>query len=69
MAKPGLFLYSFFSQCKDKYSTNLAITDESVDGTLRTRTQVNRMAGADEPTELWRHPFKFVSLFNTIRRR
>ena len=54
-AKPGLFLFiSFFSH--DKYSTNLTINDKSIDGVLGTRTLGGRMLGADESTELWRHP-------------
>ena len=54
-AKPGLFLFiSFFSH--DKYSTNLTINDKSIDGVLGTRTRGGRMVGADESTELWRHP-------------
>ena len=45
-AKPGLFLFSFFSH--DKYSTN----DKSV---LATRTRGSRMIDKDESTELRRH--------------
>ena len=45
----GLFSY-------DKYSTNLTINDKSVDGVLGTQTRGGRMVGADEFTELWRHP-------------
>ena len=43
-------LFSFFSH--DKYSTNLAINDRSVDGVLGSRTWDSRMEGADESTEL-----------------
>ena len=43
-------LFSFFSQCKDKSSTNLII-----DGVLGRRTRDSRMEGADESAELWRH--------------
>ena len=46
-------LFSFFSH--DKYSTN-TINEKSVDGVLGTRTRGGRMVGADESTELWRHP-------------
>ena len=57
-AKPGLFLVYFhsFSQSKDKYSTNFTIIDKSIDGVLGSRTQGGMMEGADEYTELWRHP-------------
>ena len=30
--------------------------DKSVDGVLGTQTGGGRMVGADESTELWRHP-------------
>ena len=57
-AKPGLFfgLFSFFSQCKDKNSTNFTMNDKSIDGKLGSRTQGCMMEDADESTELWRHP-------------
>ena len=29
-------LFSFFSQCKDKYSTNLTINEKSINGVLGT---------------------------------
>ena len=62
-AKPGLFLFiSFFSH--DKYSTNLTINDKSIDGVLGTRTRGGRMVGADESTELWRHP-NFMNVDHT----
>ena len=32
------------------------IIDESIDGVLGTWTRGSRMEGADESTELWRHP-------------
>ena len=52
---PASFLFIlFFSH--DKYSTNLTINDKSIDGVLGTRTRGGRMVGADESTELWRHP-------------
>ena len=47
-------LFSFFSN--DKYSTN-TINEKSVDGVLGTRTRGGGMVGADESTELWRHPY------------
>ena len=35
--KSGLFLFIFvLSQCKDKYRTNLTISDKSVDGVLHS---------------------------------
>ena len=55
-------LLSFFSH--DKYSTN-TINDKSVDGVLGTRTQCSRMVGADESTELWRHPFCYLVMERT----
>ena len=49
-AKPGLFcLYLFFSH--DKYSKNLTIHFNSVDGVLGTQTRGGRMVGTDESTE------------------
>ena len=47
---PSFCLFSFFSH--DKYSTNLTINDESIDGVLGTQ----RTVGADKSTELWRYP-------------
>ena len=44
----GLFL--FFSQRKDKYSTNFTINDKSIDGVLGNRTRGGMMEGADEST-------------------
>ena len=57
-AKPGQFLVYFrsFPQHKDKYSTNFTINDKSIDGVLGSRTRGGMMEGADESTELWRHP-------------
>ena len=57
-AKPGLFSVYFrsFSQHKDKYSTNFTKNDKSIDGVLGSRTWGGMMEGADESTELWRHP-------------
>ena len=52
-AKP---LFVLFSDRMDKYSTNLTINEKSVDGMLGSRTRGGRMEGADESTELWRHP-------------
>ena len=47
-------LFSFFSH--DKYSTNLTTNDKSRDGVVGIQTWGGRMVGADESTELWRHP-------------
>ena len=47
----SFYLFSFFLQSKDKYSTKLTINDKSVDGVLGTRTWGGRMEGTDEPTE------------------
>ena len=64
-AKPGLFcLFFFFSQ--DKYSTNLTISDKSIYGLLGTRTCGSRMAGADESTEVWRHPTSRLNIFTSL---
>ena len=49
-----LFVY-FHSFHMTKYSTN-TINEKSVNGVLGTRTQGGKMVGADESTELWRHP-------------
>ena len=49
-AKPSLFLLIFV------LFTNLTFIDKSIDGVLGTRTRGGRMEGADESTELWRHP-------------
>ena len=54
--RPLFGLFSFFSQRKDKYSTNFTINDKSIDGVLGNRTRGGMMEGADESTELWRHP-------------
>ena len=54
-SNPASFcLFSFFSN--DKYSINLTINDKSIDGGLGIWTQGGRMVGADESTQLWRHP-------------
>ena len=58
-ANPGLFLCLFSSF--PHYTIQIWI-DKSIDGVLGTRTQCNRMEGADESTELLRHPF--ASFFN-----
>ena len=51
---PACFcLFLFFSH--DKYSTN-TINEKSVAGVLGTQTRGGKMVGADESTELWRHP-------------
>ena len=49
---PLFGLFSFFSQCKDKYNTNFTINDKSIDGVLGSRTQGGMMESADESTEL-----------------
>ena len=55
--RPLFGLFSFFSQCKDKYSTKFIINDKSIDGVLGSQTRDGMMEGADESTELWQHPF------------
>ena len=54
--RPLFGLFSFFSQRKDKYSTNFTINDKSIDGVLGSQTWGGMMEGADESTVLWRHP-------------
>ena len=36
-------------------------SDKSIDGVLVTQTRGGRMVGAEESTELWRHPIKNIS--------
>ena len=60
-------LFSSFSQ--HKYNTNFTI--KSVDGVLGICTQGGRMVGAEESTELWRHPkscdtLTYVSKFYSL---
>ena len=52
-SRPLFRLFSFFSH--DKYSTN-TINDKCIDGVLGTRTREHRMVGADNSTDLLRHP-------------
>ena len=53
-AKPTRPLFVYFGPfCNAyKYSTN----EKSFDGVLGTQTRGSMMVGADESTELWRHP-------------
>ena len=64
-AKPDLFSVFFvlFSHHKEKHSTNLTINCKSIDGVLGSQLWGGRMEGADESTELWRHPLvpRFLS--------
>ena len=55
-------LFSFLS--RDKYSTNLTRNDESLDGILGTQTRGGSMVGANETTELLRHPHLMQSLWS-----
>ena len=50
-----LFIFIIFTM-QDKYCTNLTINGKNIDGVLETQTQGGRMVGADESTELCRHP-------------
>ena len=52
--RPHFCLFTSFSQYNDNIVQNLTI--KRVDGLLGTRTRGSRMVGADESTELWRHP-------------
>ena len=60
-AKLRLFLFYFvsFHIAKAKYSTNLAITDKSIDGGLGSQTMVGSMEGADNMAA----PHKMHTLF------
>ena len=60
------FIFCSFSQHKDKYRTNFTINDKSIDGVLGSRTQGGMMEGADESTELWRHPQLFTFFIPTL---
>ena len=55
-------LFVYFHSFNCKYSTKfwLPINDKSVDGVLGTWTRGGRMEGADESTELCRHPLKNI---------
>ena len=44
----------------------MTINGTSVDGVLGIRNWGGRMEGADEPTELWRHPYHRDSSFKLI---
>ena len=60
-----LFIFVLFSHRTDKYSTSLTINEKSLDGMLGSRTRGSRMEGADESTELWRHPMRrFIVSFS-----
>ena len=52
---PASFLFFLFFS-RDKYCTNFTLNYKSVDGLLGTQIWGDRMVGADESTELWRHP-------------
>ena len=54
--RPLFGLFSFFYTTQDKYSTNFTVNDKSIDGVLGSQTRGGIMEGADESTELWRHP-------------
>ena len=62
--RPLFGLFSFFSQRKDKYSTNFTINDKSIDGVLGSRTRGGMMEGTDKSTELWRHPIRQILWFD-----
>ena len=56
--RPLFCLFSSFSQHNDNIVQILTI--KSVDGVLGTRTRGGRMVGADESTELQRHPITYT---------
>ena len=51
-----LFVCFVLFKMQRKYSAIFTINDERVDGVLVTRTQGDRMEGADKSTEPWWHP-------------
>ena len=57
-----LFIFIIFTM-QDKYCTNLTINSKNIDGVLETQTQGGRMVGADESTELCRHPINCFFFF------
>ena len=57
-----LFIFIIFTM-QDKYCTNLTINGKNIDGVLETQTQGGRMVGADESTELCRHPINCLSRY------
>ena len=61
-------LFSFFSHSdsNEKCSIWTIYIEKSVDGELRTQTRVGRMEGADESTELWRHPILICKIIKLI---
>ena len=67
-AKSGLFFVYFCSF----HMTNIVQidhNDKSVNGVLGTRTRGGRVVGADEFTELWRHPIlQFLFCKNCLKR-
>ena len=64
--RPLFCLFSFFSRVK--YGTKLTINYKSIDGMFGTWTQGGRMVGANESTELLRHPWS-ICYSVTIKRR
>ena len=60
IAQTGLFLFSFFSQYNDRYSTKFNYNGNSIDGVHGIRTPDRRMVETDESTDIWRPP---TSLF------
>ena len=60
--RPLLFIFAAL-QCKVKYNTNLTLIDQSIDVVHGIRSQGSRMEGADESTELRRHPCDVSTMF------
>ena len=57
-------LIVFFSQCQDKYSTNLAIIEIGIDGVLWIHTWAGRIIGTDESTEPWIFNTETISILS-----
>ena len=58
------WLFSFFSQCNDKYSPMFDF--KSKDGVLGIRTRDRRMVGTDESTELCPPSYSVSPYFNVM---
>ena len=59
-AKSATSLFSFFSQCMDKFGTKLTLYDKSIDGVLGKWTRGGKLEDADKSTELLQDPFYLI---------
>ena len=62
--KASFCLFSYFSQCNDKYSPMFDF--KSKDGVLGIRTRDRRMVGTDESTELCPPSYSVSPYFNVM---